>query len=343
MICSPELPGEHYLKVYTNMKKIFVLALLLFSVPALAQYQQRINSAPTNGTNEIQRITFGGSTTDSSTFKIAWNGRLSGSILYQKNGDADLDSAIQHGLDGIFGVGNTAPVIGTLSSGIGTINVTFKGAYATKPVGATMTFSNDGTGGTNTIIVPTAGVLSSFRSAIPSAQLIETDVPTIWVNTSLTLFSPTWAKLSATTGFITALQNADTSTTGQTLLGTKMQFAVGVSQTWAFRVVVLDSSSSSAGIKVGFAIPTGATISSFGQGQTTGVTAFTSDVILAGATAGAAFSTVATGATYSGYIANGTITTDGTHSGTVIFEFLKATSGTAIIKSGSHIIAWRLS
>lgn len=136
---------------------------------------------------------------------------------------------------------------------------------------------------------------------------------------------------------------ADTSTTGQALVGTPLQFAVGVSQTWAYKIVIIDSSSSSAGIEFGFAIPTGATINSLGQGETTSATATTYDIIRAGATAGTAVATVASGASYSGYTTSGTITTDGTHTGNIILQFLKVTSGTAIIKAGSYIIAWRVS
>lgn len=323
------------------MKKILTFLLLVLAVPAFGQYTTRIGTSPTNGTNEIQRITFNVTMSEGTYFQLGWNGRATSNILWMDTNDALLDTNIQHALIQIFGAGNTATVIGTLSSGVGYVNVTFSGAYAKKPVGGTITVPSNGTGGVIAVTKPTAGVLASYRSAIPGAHLIETDVPTEFMNTSLTQFSPVWAKLSTTTGFITALETKDTSTTGQSLVGTQLQFAIPASQTWAFEIVVFDSSSISTGLKAGFAIPTSATIASYGRGQTTGVTAFTSDVILAGATAGVAFSTVATGATYSGYVANGTVTSS-TTAGNVIFEFLKATSGTAIIKAGSYLIAWRI-
>jgi hypothetical protein len=148
---------------------------------------------------------------------------------------------------------------------------------------------------------------------------------------------PSWR-----TNTITVRQSADTSTTGQTLLGTQLLFAVGANQTWAFHVVILDSSSSAAGIKFGYAIPTSATITTVGSGQDTTVLQHISDNIIAGATAGTAVSCAQTATPYADYKADGTVTT-GSTAGNVVVEFLKATSGTAIVKAGSYIIAWRIS
>lgn len=131
---------------------------------------------------------------------------------------------------------------------------------------------------------------------------------------------------------------ADSSTTGQALTSSGLTFAVGANQVWQFEVAIYDSSSSSAGVKFGYAIPSGATIASLGWGQTTGATAMTTDIIAATATAGTA---VTTAAGYGSYKAAGTVTTSST-TGNVVFEYLKATSGTAIIKAGSLIRAYRV-
>lgn len=138
-----------------------------------------------------------------------------------------------------------------------------------------------------------------------------------------------------------ALTTKDTSTTGQTLIGTPLQFTVGANQVWAFEVAFADSSSSGAGIEYGITAPSGATFISVGGGQTTGPTAWSADVLTASATAGVATATAATGATYAEYQTQGTITTGAT-AGAVIFDFLKVTSGKAIIKAGAYITAYRI-
>lgn len=134
---------------------------------------------------------------------------------------------------------------------------------------------------------------------------------------------------------------ADTSTTGQTLVGSPLQFAVGANQTWQFQISVYDSSSSAAGDEFGWLLPSSGTVVSLGIGQAnaTAATAAIFDIITASATAGTASNTAGG---YSLYTASGTVTTGAT-AGNVVFEFLKVTSGKAILKAGSVLVARRIS
>lgn len=128
---------------------------------------------------------------------------------------------------------------------------------------------------------------------------------------------------------------ADTLTTGQTLVGTPLQFAVADTQSYyQFEIAIIDTSSSAAGIKIGFAIPSGASIKAQCNGETSGVTASSWDLISATATAGAAYQTQnATG----GMIVVRGIVKTGSTAGTVVLQFLKVTSGTAGILAKSYL------
>lgn len=129
----------------------------------------------------------------------------------------------------------------------------------------------------------------------------------------------------------------DTAITEQTLTGTPLQYRVGAGQTWQFEAVVYDSSSSSAGVEFGYFVTGAGSVTSIGEAQSTGSTATKYDIITADSTAGSA---TATAAGYALYVAHGTVVT--TNAGKVVLTFLKATSGTAILKAGSYIKAQRI-
>lgn len=143
--------------------------------------------------------------------------------------------------------------------------------------------------------------------------------------------NPSWKAM----GNALPLQN-DTLTTGQSLIGTNYQFnAADTQSTYKFRISGFDTSSSAAGIEVGFAIPSGATIKASLKAQSTAVTAFTSDVIKAGATATVAFGTTAN-LNNGWFEIEGTVKT-GSTAGAVILQFLKVTSGTGGILNGTTL------
>jgi hypothetical protein len=124
---------------------------------------------------------------------------------------------------------------------------------------------------------------------------------------------------------------------------TGLSFAIGANEVWAFEVNCRIGSSSAAGAKYGFTVPSGATIEGicFGTGST--ATGFLTDRISAGATAGATFNTagITTAAAcailrITGVVANGATP------GTVQFQQLKVTSGTATVYANSMLTAWRV-
>jgi hypothetical protein len=144
---------------------------------------------------------------------------------------------------------------------------------------------------------------------------------------------PFWKTNSA----VITLAN-DTLTTGQTLIGTPLQFnAVDTQATYEFEIYGFDTSSSIAGVKFGFAIPSGATIKARIFGEDSSATQSRWDVITASATASAAYFTK--NATNGMFTIAGEVSI-GSTAGNVIFEFLKNTSGTAGILKNSLLI-WR--
>ncbi len=320
---------------------VCALGIARTDVHAQAQipFARLTSSVPTNGTNASQRITIGGSPTTGG-FTLEWNGLVSSAITWSAT-NATLLANIQTALDGLFASGNTVATAVSLTAGVGTIDVTFQGAYGKEPINAVMTVISNTLDGSGTVAIASqvTGVLASYRGAAPGSSLVYTGVnpPVTYTNTSTIAASPTWTILGTSAGITLG---ADSSTTGQTLTNSGLSFAVGTSQTWQFEVCVYDSSSSTAGIEFGYALPTGATIVSMGEGFTTGATAVGADIITASATSGVA---VATAAGYSLYRASGIITTDGTHAGNAVFQYLKVTSGTAILKAGSYIIFRRIS
>ena len=143
-------------------------------------------------------------------------------------------------------------------------------------------------------------------------------------------------------GFYEVYLSADSATTVQSLVGSPLQIAIDTSQTWQFTAWLDATSSSNAGIEVGVTVPTGATLVAGAFGNSTGATAFSSDTINASATATAAYLTK-TGGGGGQVVINGTVKTDATHSGSLMIDFLKATSGTATLKQGCYFRAIRTS
>lgn len=145
---------------------------------------------------------------------------------------------------------------------------------------------------------------------------------------------PTWQTISSK-----AYLTVDTASTTQSLVGTPLKFTVDSNSVWEFDAFLRTGSSSSAGIEFGVTVPSGGTVYATTLGSTTGVTAFSTDIISASATAGLAYNTVnaATGVIQ----IHGIITTAGT-AGTVVVGFLKVTSGTATIGAKSYLVARKL-
>ncbi len=134
-----------------------------------------ITTLPTNGTNEVQTLTIGGTPTAGS-MKFTWNGNTSIAATWSAT-NATLIANIQAALDGLFNSGGTSAAnciatAGTVSSGIGTVLITFRGGYATGPQALLAAVSSlTGTVPTAVITRTTTGVQASNRMA-PMGSLL---------------------------------------------------------------------------------------------------------------------------------------------------------------------------
>lgn len=181
------------------------LALLALALPALAQ-DATIASAevytyagvPSSGTSEIDTITLTG-TGGSFTITVS-GGRTTAAINHSATTGtmvSNIDTALEN-LSAI-GTGGVTTAAGSLTSGTGTVTVTFAGKNAKKDMPA-LTVTSSLTTGSAAIATTTAGVDATFREARPGTILIDTVTPDAYVNTSTTAFSPTWKQLSQVGG-----------------------------------------------------------------------------------------------------------------------------------------------
>jgi hypothetical protein len=124
---------------------------------------------------------------------------------------------------------------------------------------------------------------------------------------------------------------------------TGLSFAIGASEVWAFEVNCRIGSSSAPGAAYGFTVPTGATIEAICFGTAGTATAFLTDRISAGATAGATFNTAGiTTAAACAILRITGVVANGVNAGTVQFQQKKVTSGTATVYANSTLTAWRV-
>jgi hypothetical protein len=153
-----------------------------------------IAGAPSDGVDEIQTVTIGGTPT-SGTFNLTFDGHTTAAITWSATNNtllANVDAALE-ALPNI-GVGGVTTADSTLSSGIGALTVTFTGNNAKKNV-ALMTANAAGLVGTAPTVVvtlTTTGVDASFRGALPGATLNDITNADFYVNTG-TALSPIWS------------------------------------------------------------------------------------------------------------------------------------------------------
>jgi hypothetical protein len=154
---------------------------------------KRITTAPVNGTNEKQRLTLGGTITGG-TFTLALNGRISDPITWTAT-DATLVTRVQTAMDGLLGTNETLCAEDSLTSGIGTLDITFQNNYGKLAVNALVVASSlTGTAPTAVMSTVTAGVTATARNSARGQLLMMTEGLTIdmYQNTSSTVFAPTW-------------------------------------------------------------------------------------------------------------------------------------------------------
>ena len=130
--------------------------------------------------------------------------------------------------------------------------------------------------------------------------------------------------------------NATTSLTDVTGLS----FAIAASEIWTARFALKVNGADANGMKFAITVPSGATLLGIVNGNVATITAYSSDIISASATAGIAYAT--SSATGSIIIVDLTVV-NSTTAGTVQLQALKVTSGTATIYANSNMIANRVS
>lgn len=148
--------------------------------------------SPTNGTSEVQTIDLGGTPTGG-TFILTHEGFSTTAITWTAV-DATLIAAIEAALVALpsIGTGGCAVADGTLTSGIGTVTVTFAGNRARQPVGAISYISSlTGTAPTITVTETTPGVSATHRGCPKGQRLIDTNRGYEYVNMGTALV-PSW-------------------------------------------------------------------------------------------------------------------------------------------------------
>jgi hypothetical protein len=152
--------------------------------------------APTQGTNEVQTLTLGGTPTGG-TFKLAFDGYTTAAITWTAT-DSTLIAAIDAALEALpnIGAGGVTVADGTLTSGIGTVTITFGGNLAEMvvPLITVADDSLEGSAPTIAVAETTPGVNATARGAKKGALLTDTTNGILYINTG-TALAPTWTKV----------------------------------------------------------------------------------------------------------------------------------------------------
>lgn len=151
--------------------------------------------APSDGTSEVQTLTFGG-TPDGGTFTLTFGNYTTSAITWVGDDDAALIAAIDAALEALpnIGTGGVTCADGTLTNGVGTVTITFGGNLAKLAVGLiTATSSLTGTDPTVAVAETTPGVTATHRGAKPGCKLVDTTNKIEYTNTGTEL-APVWTK-----------------------------------------------------------------------------------------------------------------------------------------------------
>jgi hypothetical protein len=115
-------------------------------------------NAALQGTAEVQTITFAG--TLSGTFRLRFRGQETAAITWSATNNTlrdNVDTALEALIP--IGSGGVTTAVGTMTSGVGTLTVTFAMEYAPELM---LEVSDNRTGGTITVARTTAGVATPF-------------------------------------------------------------------------------------------------------------------------------------------------------------------------------------
>lgn len=149
--------------------------------------------APSNGTNEVQTLTIGGTPTGG-TFKLKYDGATTAAITWSAT-NATLLANINTALAALNNVGASGwtATAGTLTAGIGTILLTAGGNLAKLAVNTITVADNSLTGTSPTLAVAetTPGVTATARGAPIGGELTDITNGKAYINTG-TALAPTW-------------------------------------------------------------------------------------------------------------------------------------------------------
>jgi hypothetical protein len=179
---------------------------------------------PGNGTNEVQTLTIGG-TPNGGTFKLTFDGYTTAAITWSATNNT-LVANIQTALRALANIGATGVTVaaGSLSSGIGTITITFGGNLAKMVVPTITVALNSLTGSSPTLAVAetTPGVNATERGAAKGALLIDTTNAVLYINTG-TALEPTWTEVGViTSAEVVAAMIGTDAVTGPKLASTAL-------------------------------------------------------------------------------------------------------------------------
>jgi hypothetical protein len=172
------------------------------------------HGAPSNGTNEVQTLTIGGTPTGG-TFKVTFDGFATGAITWSAT-NATLVSNIQTALNALPNLadGEVTAATGTITAGIGTITLTFGGNRAKLAVNLMTVSTNSltGTSPTAAITETTPGVTATGRGSAKGRLCVDDTNGALYQNTSGTVLAPTWVMIGHTTVPITAITDIAATT-----------------------------------------------------------------------------------------------------------------------------------
>lgn len=155
-----------------------------------------VAGAPVNGTDEVQTLTIGGTPT-SGTFKLKFEGFITSAITWSAT-DNTLISNINTALRALasLGASEITASADTVSSGIGTVLLTFGGNRGKQSVGLITVDTNSlaGTSPTLAIAETTPGVDATYRGAPKGQLLLDTTNGVYYVNAG-TATAPSWVQV----------------------------------------------------------------------------------------------------------------------------------------------------
>lgn len=152
------------------------------------------------GTDEVQRLTIGGTPTGG-TFILRFEGNNIGPITWSATNNtllANMNTAFD--AHPSLGTGGCVASAASLVAGIGTVNLTFGAARAKENVEAMTVFKNSLTGSSPTLAIstPTPGVNATGRYAALGDMGVD-DAGTVYVNTATSGPTATWTVVGGQT------------------------------------------------------------------------------------------------------------------------------------------------